>query len=91
MAELRLHFLCVSALSRIRFLVCLEKVKAEHADLVYFNAVRLLSSGKLFKRFTELFPQIKDFSELIKRVPRDTYNMPEPYWLVKLFFPIDVL
>lgn len=56
MAELRLHFLCVSALSRIRFLVCLEKVKAEHADLVYFNAVRLLSSGKLFKRFTELFP-----------------------------------
>lgn len=29
----------------------------------YFNAVRLLSGGNLLKRFTELFPQIKDLSE----------------------------
>lgn len=56
MKELKLNFLCVSALSHIQLLVCLEKFKAEQGDLVYFNAVRLLSGGNLLKRFTELFP-----------------------------------
>lgn len=42
MEELRMNFLCVSALSHIQFLVCLEKFKAERGDPVYFNAIRKL-------------------------------------------------
>ena len=56
MEELRLNFLCVSALSHICFLVCLEKTKAEYEDLVYFNTVSLWDGGNLLKGFTELFP-----------------------------------
>jgi hypothetical protein len=56
MEELNLDFLCVSALSYIQFLVCLEKTEAEHGDLVYFSAVKQLNGANLLKRFTEQFP-----------------------------------
>lgn len=54
--DLRLDFLYVSALGHIQFLACLEKVEAEHGDLVYFNVVRQLNRGNLLNGLTELFP-----------------------------------
>lgn len=56
MEELRLNFLRVSAPSHVWFLVCLGKAKAEHEDLVYFNAARLSNGENFLEKFTELFP-----------------------------------
>ena len=81
------NFIRARGLNHRQFQSLLLELDSDHADVIYFSAVRWLSRGSTLKRFWQLLPEITVFME---GKGKDTERLQDVRWIDDLAFFVDI-